>query len=162
MLSTALESLRGVQESERLMGAIRTERDAAITAKAEMESQLEAANGKLLEAEERFLKAEELAHELELKRRGRNHLARNGLDSYGTTWGRSYSPESEWVRANHKEGGDVDLFSQSGWTELLKGLPLNEGDILTFQYEGDVILTVTTPHSMTGYEKVGFDGLLAV
>ncbi|KAJ4973630.1 hypothetical protein NE237_006804 [Protea cynaroides] len=122
------------QESERLMGAIRTGRDAAITAKAEMESQLEAANGKLLEAKERFLKAED----------------------------QSYSPESEWVRANHREGGDVDLFSQSGWTELLKGLPLNERDILTFQYEGDVILTVTTPHSMTGYEKVGSDGLLAV
>ncbi|KAJ4979573.1 hypothetical protein NE237_010353 [Protea cynaroides] len=52
MLSTALERLRGVQESERLMVAIQTERDAAITAKTEMEGQLKVADEKLLEAEE--------------------------------------------------------------------------------------------------------------
>ncbi|KAJ4967937.1 hypothetical protein NE237_014638 [Protea cynaroides] len=255
MLSTALESLRGVQESERLMVAIRTERDAAITSKTEMEGQLKAADEKLLEAEERFLKAEELVHEVELKRRGleaslnqnrkwlseeksryqrleekytsqmrnwgvtclmwewepctgwslgrggqlhrkihyvfhhnwegvlavmettgvlvwrgrffgalirRNHIVCNRLDFYGTTCGQSHSHESEWVRANHRKGGNGDVFFQSGWTDLLKGLPLNKGDILTFQYEGDVILAVTTPHSMTGYEKVGSYGFQVV
>ncbi|KAJ4980069.1 hypothetical protein NE237_010849 [Protea cynaroides] len=70
MLSTALERLRGVQavaqESERLMVATQTECDAAITTKTEMEGQLKVADEKLLEAEERFLKAEELAHEVQL------------------------------------------------------------------------------------------------
>ncbi|KAJ4963983.1 hypothetical protein NE237_023922 [Protea cynaroides] len=70
MLSTTLERLRGVQavvqESERLMVATQTERDAAITAKTEMEGQLKVADEKLMEAEERFLKAEELAHEVQL------------------------------------------------------------------------------------------------
>ncbi|KAJ4955772.1 hypothetical protein NE237_012555 [Protea cynaroides] len=74
----------------------------------------------------------------------------------------SHSHESEWVRANHRKGGDGAVFFQSGWTDLLKGLPPNKGHILTFQYEGDVILAVTTPHSMTGYEKVGSCGLRAV
>ncbi|KAJ4981868.1 hypothetical protein NE237_032705 [Protea cynaroides] len=68
MLLTALERLMGVQaaalESERLMVAAQNERDAAITAKAEMEGQLKAADERLLEAEERFLKAEELTQEL--------------------------------------------------------------------------------------------------
>ncbi|KAJ4953725.1 hypothetical protein NE237_030557 [Protea cynaroides] len=70
MLSTALERLRGVQataqESERLLVATQTERDAAIIAKTEMEGQLKVADEKLLEAEERFLKAEELAQEVQL------------------------------------------------------------------------------------------------
>ncbi|KAJ4980223.1 hypothetical protein NE237_011003 [Protea cynaroides] len=92
----------------------------------------------------------------------RNHIVCNGLDFYGTTCGQSHSHESKWVRANHRKGGDGDVFFQSGWTDLLKGLPLNKGDILTFQYEGDVILAVTTPHSMTGYEKVGSCGFLVV
>ncbi|KAJ4978665.1 hypothetical protein NE237_009445 [Protea cynaroides] len=100
----------------------------------------------------------------------KNHIVCNGLDFYGTTCGQSHSHESEWVRANPRKGGDGDVFFQSGWTDLLKGLPLNKGDILplnkgdilTFQYEGDVILVVTTPHSMTGYEKVGSYGFLAV
>ncbi|KAJ4951146.1 hypothetical protein NE237_027978 [Protea cynaroides] len=68
MLSTALERLMGAQaaalESERLMVVAQNERDAAIIAKTEMEGQLKAANEKLLEAEERFLKAEGLAQEL--------------------------------------------------------------------------------------------------
>ncbi|KAJ4971939.1 hypothetical protein NE237_005038 [Protea cynaroides] len=70
MLSTVLERLRGVQaaaqESERLMVATQTERDAAIAAKTEMEGQLKVVDDKLLEAEERFLKAEELAQEVQL------------------------------------------------------------------------------------------------
>ncbi|KAJ4953991.1 hypothetical protein NE237_030823 [Protea cynaroides] len=92
----------------------------------------------------------------------RNPIVCNRLDFYGTTCGQSHSHESEWVRANHRKGGDGDAFFQSGWTNLLKGLPLNKGDILTFQYEGDVIPAITTPHSMTGYEKVGSYGFLAV
>ncbi|KAJ4968438.1 hypothetical protein NE237_015139 [Protea cynaroides] len=68
MLSTSLERLMGVQaaalESERLIVAAQNERDAAITAEAEMEGQLKAADERLLEAEERFLKAEELTQEL--------------------------------------------------------------------------------------------------
>ncbi|KAJ4975539.1 hypothetical protein NE237_000645 [Protea cynaroides] len=51
------------------MVAAQTERDAAITAKTEMEGQLKVADEKLLEAEERFLKVEELTQEVELKRR---------------------------------------------------------------------------------------------
>ncbi|KAJ4952671.1 hypothetical protein NE237_029503 [Protea cynaroides] len=92
----------------------------------------------------------------------RNQIVCNRLYFYGTTCGQSHTHESEWVRANHRKGGDGDMFFQSGWIDLLKGLPLNKGDILTFQYEGDVILAITTPHSMTGYEKVGSCGFLAV
>ncbi|KAJ4950216.1 hypothetical protein NE237_027048 [Protea cynaroides] len=54
------------QESERLMVAIQTERDAAITAKTEMEGQLKVKDEKLLEVDERFLKAEELAQKVQL------------------------------------------------------------------------------------------------
>ncbi|KAJ4957359.1 hypothetical protein NE237_014142 [Protea cynaroides] len=70
MLSTALDKLMGVQaaalESERLMVTAQNERDAAITAKVEMEGQLKAADERLLVAEERFLKAEELTQEVQL------------------------------------------------------------------------------------------------
>ncbi|KAJ4959475.1 hypothetical protein NE237_026586 [Protea cynaroides] len=92
----------------------------------------------------------------------RIHNPCNGLDFYETTCEPSHSHESEWVRVNHRKGGDGDVFFQPGWTDLLKGLPLNKGDVLTFQCEGGVILVVTTSHSMTGYEKVGSCGLLAV
>ncbi|KAJ4973537.1 hypothetical protein NE237_006711 [Protea cynaroides] len=46
------------------MVAAQTERDAAITAKTEMEGQLKVADKKLLETEERFLKVEELTQEV--------------------------------------------------------------------------------------------------
>ncbi|KAJ4976055.1 hypothetical protein NE237_001161 [Protea cynaroides] len=92
----------------------------------------------------------------------RSHNLCNGLDFYETTCEQSHSHESEWVRVNHRKGGDGDVLFQPGWTDLLKGLPLNKGDMLTFQCEGGVIIVVTTPHSMTGYEKVGSCGLLAV
>ncbi|KAJ4955854.1 hypothetical protein NE237_012637 [Protea cynaroides] len=127
MLSTALESLRGVQESERLMVAIRTERDAAITAKTEMEGQLKAADEKLIDAEERFLKAEELAHEVELKRQGRPRV-------------------SPLRKTAPVPSSDIRFFQEPLW----------------FSELGDVIPAVTMPHSMTGYEKVGSDGFLAV
>ncbi|KAJ4950496.1 hypothetical protein NE237_027328 [Protea cynaroides] len=60
MLSTALERLMGVQavalESKRLMVAAQNERDAAITAKTEMEGQLKAADEKLLELMQKVIR----------------------------------------------------------------------------------------------------------
>ncbi|KAJ4972233.1 hypothetical protein NE237_005332 [Protea cynaroides] len=71
MLSTTLDRLLGAQaaalESQRLMVVAQNERDAAVAAKAEMEGQLKVADKRLVEAEERFIKAEDLAQEVEFK-----------------------------------------------------------------------------------------------
>ncbi|KAJ4948016.1 hypothetical protein NE237_019482 [Protea cynaroides] len=79
MLSTTLERLRGVQaaaqENERLMVTTQTKRDAAITAKTEMEGQLKVADEKLLEAEERFLKVQLMQKVIRDKLVGSSSLA---------------------------------------------------------------------------------------
>ncbi|KAJ4961097.1 hypothetical protein NE237_021007 [Protea cynaroides] len=57
------------------------------------------------------------------------------------------------------EKRDEELFFQQGWADFVRGHSLNEGDILTFQYEGDSTFAVSMFDSMTGYEKVGYCGL---
>ncbi|KAJ4961300.1 hypothetical protein NE237_021210 [Protea cynaroides] len=57
------------------------------------------------------------------------------------------------------EKRDEELFFQQGWADFVRGYPLNEGDILTFQYEGNSTFAVSVFESMTGYEKVASCGL---